>query len=189
MNDVKFKVGDLVYCPNLTAGIVTLRHTLAYQESRKKLDSIPFYVFEFSYLPFGCANGGFLYYVNENGCHDTHQKPIIFHATQENYELLSQLYPNVTFEPPTNQKEPREIIKALLDDGNSGVLCWVSNYYHEPSYNNSKAQIVTVVNDDDFYCSGCSFVKYATPIIPIKTFNQKIIDFVNGEVVLESENE
>lgn len=170
----KFNVGEAVYYPRATNKVLRLKDT------NKSLTTRDLQV------ELGNIGGGIPATFYKNGVHLNHGKAQeIFHATQENYELLSQLYPNVTFEPPTNQKEPREIIKALLDDGNSGVLCWVSNYYHEPSYNNSKAQIVTVVNDDDFYCSGCSFVKYATPIIPIKTFNQKIIDFVNDEVVLE----
>lgn len=104
-NQAKFKAGDLVYCPNLTSDILTLKHTIAYQESKKKLDSIPFFVFELSYSPFGWSGSHkFLSAVNEYGCRDSHQSPVIFHANQQNYELLSQLYPNITFEQPPKKK-------------------------------------------------------------------------------------
>lgn len=86
MQEVKFKVGDLVYCPSETAKICQLKDG--------KYSGMPLIIEISTQIPSeihltadGRLNvGKDVYY--------------IVHATQENYELLSQLYPNVKFESP-----------------------------------------------------------------------------------------
>ncbi|STY93390.1 hypothetical protein [Moraxella bovis] len=105
----------------------------------------------------------------------------IFHATQENYELLSKLYPNVTFEPPPKRKEPREIIKAMLKAGYDGVPCKTDcKQYRFVCVNVSDDPYFPFVYDsldnDDAFSSAIPYC-YQT--------GKTIIDFVDGEVVLE----
>lgn len=114
--------------------------------------------------------------------------PVIVHATQENYELLSKLYLNVTFEPPPKRKEPREIIEAMLKAGHKYVLCWVSEKEKYPTLFSPYCMINKILDNGVVVgVVGNNRWKYATPFDP-KT-GKTIIDFVDGEVVLESENE
>lgn len=49
------------------------------------------------------------------------------HATQENYELLSKLYPHIKFEAPPKPLSGDELVKAMLTKGIKNVLClWVN---------------------------------------------------------------
>lgn len=93
------------------------------------------------------------------------------HATQENYERLSATFPNIEFEPPPKRKEPREVIEAMLDNNYPFVLSSKENYAlflcNETNINE--------FNLDDYF-------------IVSKETGQFIIDFADGEVVLESEN-
>lgn len=114
---------------------------------------------------------------------EQHHNPAIFPATQEWYERLSHAYPNL--EKPPIKKSSKEIIKALLDDGNVSVLCWVSDTSTEPT-SSSCIELVTGIGEYYEGFDGC-FWLYATPITPIKTFNQTIIDYTDGKVVLEGD--
>lgn len=141
----KFKIGDMVYCQAINNKISKI--TKANEDNYVFLNKAGWF-----------KNTG----LNGNGM------PIILHATQENYELLSKLYPNVAFEPPPNRKEPKEIIKAMLESG------W---------------EYVVVENDE------CHFLVFDIDLDDdrdLKPFDPKtgkvIIDFVGGKVVLESGN-
>lgn len=110
--------------------------------------------------------------------------PSIFPATQEWYERLSHVYPNL--EKPPIKKSSKEIIQTLLDDGNAGVLCWVSDNSIEP---NSNDFIEVILGIDDYYKDYSeNRWLYATPITPIKSLNQIVTDYVDGKLVLESES-
>lgn len=160
MSEVKFKVGDLVYCPEVSHKILKI-DTIEY-------DCIYFEVGEFGLKIF--TNDDFLIWENW-----------IFHATQENYELLSKIYPNVTFEPPPKRKEPKEIIKAMFDDGWKHIPC-------KSQHNNGLyAEVIIEYMANNGKWDGYWGVEYTIPFDP-KT-GKTIIDFVDGEVVLESENE
>lgn len=39
-------------------------------------------------------------------------------ATQENYEMLCKLFSDTPWERPPEQPTPKEVIQAMLDDGN-----------------------------------------------------------------------
>lgn len=44
--------------------------------------------------------------------------PSMVYATKENYDLLCKLFPNQAWERPPEQPTPKEVIQAMLDDGN-----------------------------------------------------------------------
>lgn len=163
MSKVKFKVGDLVYCPSISSEILNI-----------KVLPIDVMVFDITHS-ISRNDCGFVSYLNnaaivrlDNGCcTKTHFQKIV-HATTENHRLLSKLYPNVAFEPPPKRKEPREIIEAMLDNNYPFVLSSKENYAlflcNETNINE--------FNLDDYF-------------IVSKETGQFIIDFVDGEVVLE----
>lgn len=157
----KFNVGEAVYYPRATNKVLRLKDT------NKSLTTRDLQV------ELGNISGGIPATFYKNGVHLNHGKAQeIFHATQENYELLSKLYPNVSFEPPPKRKEPREIIKAMLKSGWECVPCIFTN-------ENGTKQIVIARRFDE--------TNKAIPFDP-KT-GKTIIDFVDGEVVLEGGNE
>lgn len=106
------------------------------------------------------------YSITTNGKYTTDEiNPSIFPATQEWYEKLVQVYPNL--EPPPKRKNPKEVIQAMLDDG----------WYAVPVF----------YLEGNNRCIGLQKNTYATmsatPFDP-KT-GKTIIDFVGGEVILE----
>lgn len=170
MKEVKFKAGDLVYCPSETAKICQLKAG-KYSGMSLIIEISTQISSEIHLTADGRLNiGKDVYY--------------IVHATQENYELLSKLYPNVEFEPPPKRKEPKEIIRAMLKAGYDGVPCKTEcgrdRYICTGIVENEFFSFQYDSDEDSAYSSGI-------PYYP-KT-GQKIIDFVDGEVVLESEDD
>ena len=49
------------------------------------------------------------------------------HATQENYEMLCNLYPHIEFEQPTKPLSGDALVKAMLAKGIKNVLCLWGN--------------------------------------------------------------
>lgn len=168
MNDVKFKVGDLVYVPSETTEVCWIE----FVGTDKLILNIKT----------SCK-----VYIDGTNAVDM---PVILPATQQNYELLSKLYPNVSFEPPPKRKEPKEIIKAMLDFGYHGVLCQIA-----------------MVDEDDDSIVRCYRYDYALEVLDdkiifshytmyndelkfVSPFHQKsgmeIVDFVNGSLIMEN---
>lgn len=158
-NQNTFKVGDLVYVPSETTEVCWIE----FVGTDKLILNIKT----------SCK-----VYIDGTNAVDM---PVILPATQENYELLSKLYPNVSFEPPPKRKEPKEIIKAMLDSGYHGVPCKtecgrdkyictgiVEGEFYPFQYDN---------DEDNAYGSGI-------PYHP-KT-GLKIVDFIDGKCVLEN---
>lgn len=86
MTDATFKVGDLVYCPIFSNQIGKI-------ERRSKPQNNPY--------PLKATVQGQSIYVTDYGkLVPQSPVPVIYHATQKNYELLSKMYPDVEFEPP-----------------------------------------------------------------------------------------
>lgn len=168
MSNIEFKVDDLVYYPAMSNKLLKVT---------PRLDS---------YFPLFIVYEAGRDSFTRNGClYKDGIAPSIFHATQENYELLCKLYPNVEFEPPPKRKEPKEIIKAMLESGWVGVACYVNDIDKRPSKYNKK-DLIVLVKDDSFehiYSGNYCNWKYANPFDP-KT-GKTIIDFVDDEVVLE----
>lgn len=66
-------------------------------------------------------------------------------------------------------------------------MCWVSDTSTEPTPNNFVALIAKIC---EYYTDSDENVwLYATPITPIKSLNQTVIDYVNGEVITEFKND
>lgn len=163
MSDFNIKAGDFVYCPMATNEVLRVTPS-----SRVKYETTDGYISQID--------------VPEDGKWiDAHHNPAIFPATEEWYERLSHVYPNL--EKPPIKKSSKEIIQALLDDGNEGVLCWVSDNSIEPTSDNFAGVIVKA---GEFYVDYDKNIwAHAIPITPIKSLNQTIIDYVDGKVVLE----
>lgn len=157
MSEVEFKVGDLVYYPNISnkIGKIVGTSVIANDPCCLKVDIDETAIFV-------TKDGKFV--VNA-------PIPVIYHATQKNYEWLSATFPNVTFEPPQKRKEPKEVIKAMLESG------WKS--------------VPVLYTERGSECIGYAKKTYLTmTAIPFDPKTGKtIIDFIDGEVVLESENE
>lgn len=170
MSEFTLKQSDLVYYPLRSNNIFKLSNS-RYEDAEYPLE---IYVKEFSQT------------VTIDGkTNSTQNVPVIFPATQEWYEKLSHVYLNL--EKPPIKKSSKEIIQALLDDGNTGVLCWVSDNYPEPKSDNFLALIT---GTDEYYKDSDENIWiYATPITPIKSLNQIITDYVEEEIVLESKND
>lgn len=185
MSKVKFKIGDLVYCPSISSEILTIKvlptdvmvFDITHSISRNDCGFV-------SYL-----NNGAIVRLDNGCCMKTHCQKIV-HATQENYELLSKLYPNVAFEPPSKRKESKDIIKAMLESGYHGVLCQIAmvdedddNIVHCYRYD-----YALEVLDDKIIFSNCTM--YNDELNLVDPFHQKsgmeIVDFVNGKIVLQN---
>ena len=54
-------------------------------------------------------------------------QPDLFHATQENYELLCKLMPWVNFEQPPKELKGSELARAMLEKGWNLVPCVISD--------------------------------------------------------------
>lgn len=173
MSDFNFKEGDLVYYPTVTNAIVKLKRSLHLEN----------YSLLGEWYSCDGAKKCALCFLSDGRLSFTHQNSSIFPATQEWYDKLIHVYPNL--EKPPGKKTPKEIIQAMLDSGWVGVACYVNDVDKRPCKNNKKDFIV-LVRDDSFehiYSGNYCNWKYANPFDP-KT-GEVIIDFVNGEVVLE----
>lgn len=176
-NQVEFKVGDLVYCPSISLNVLEVLPVDDWQMKKKTPIRLP------------TINDNIVLFLTELGVDIYSKMPVIVHANQENYELLSKLHPNVEFEPPPS-KEPKEIIEAMLDYGYHGVLCQI-----------------TMVDEDDDNIVRCYRYDYALEVLDdkiifshhtmyndelkfVSPFYQKtgmeIVDFTNGKIVLQN---
>lgn len=170
MSEFTLKQNDLVYYPLRSNKIFKLNNSRYVDEGYP----LEIYVKDFSQT------------VSANGKTNSMQNvPVVFPATQEWYERLSYVYPNL--KKPPIKKSSKEIIQALLNDGNDDVLCWVSNTKGE---SNNSEYIVVITHFDDYFrdVEGDTWI-YATPIYPIKSLKQIITDYVNGKVITENKDE
>lgn len=149
MSNFNFKVGDKVYYLRGSNKILTIKETSYGQypfiiETKIGYSTFTFHGKEFT----GDSN------------------PSIFPATQEWYEKLVQIYPNL--EPPAKRKNQVEIIKAMLESGWYRVPVFVDGHFF-------------------FVSSTFEYTKKDWQLFypfDLKT-GKAIIDFVDGEVVLE----
>lgn len=163
----EFRVDDRVYYPTAsTEVLIAVENDNANYPIAVRLDEGSEYTF------------------TENGlAYKQNKTPLLFHATEENYELLSKLYPDVKFEPPPKRKTPRETIQAMLDDGWKQIPCFTSDFTEIPVDLFSTDLLVKLdLGISPYICTG-SHWRYAQPFDP-KT-GKTIIDYVDGEVVLE----
>lgn len=87
----------------------------------------------------------------------------------------------ITQLPPPKRKEPKEVIKAMLDSGWACVPCYVGDR-EKILMSRHKKELITSI-ENDWFNSWAGIHRFALPFDP-KT-GKTIIDYVNGEVVLE----
>lgn len=164
----EFKAGDLVYYPKESAKIHTIRS--------RNSESYQLVIEGDSFVHSFTLHGH--YYADS-------QLPSIFHATHENHELLCKLY-GVEFEAPPKSKSPKEIIRLMKKAGHKFILCNAKDH-------NSDQWETVVAFGISSYCSPTSSSDYMHDsfgssyfeFYPINSKGQKIIDFVDGEIVTE----
>lgn len=168
MSDFNFtlKEGDFVYIPS------------AYSTPQKVKSIKGTNLFKVDYFTF--FDSGYLFQSMTNPA-----GKIIFPATQEWYEKLVVIYPNL--EKPPKRKEPKEIIEAMFDSGKWHLINYrICTNAQQALNQKAKNKVITAHN---FYTMGCDgyFTRYAYCNIEVICPNtgKTIIDFVNGEVVLE----
>lgn len=158
MNKQTFKAGDKVYYPLMSDKILTL---LKHDEDTVSVD-------------LGVGN-----FFNPNGKKFKHHlAQSIFHATQLNYELLTNLYPHMQFEEP--KPTPAAIVKKMLNDGYTYVICNILL---------PKGVVKDIVRD---YDDNLFFGEYGNydydQVIPLGSYTGKVIvDYIDGKPVLEDE--
>lgn len=167
MTEFNFKEGDKVYYPMATNEVLTITSDWRVYYLGTDADT------EGTTSATLTPSGGMFRF---------HHNPAFFPATQEWYDKLVHVYPDL--EKPPKRKGSKEIIQAMLDDGNEGVLCWVSDNSTKPC----SANVVTIITrvHERYVDFERNTWLYATPIYPLKSLKQTIIDFVDGEVVLEN---
>ena len=158
MNNQLFKVGDKVYYPLMSDKILTL---LKHGEDTVSVD---------------LGAGNFFELNGKKFQH--HLAQSIFHATQLNYELLTNLYPHIQFEEP--KPTPAAIVKKMLNDGYTYVICDILL---------PKGVVKDIVRD---YDDNLFFGEYGNydydQVIPLGSYTGKVIvDYIDGKPVLEDE--
>ena len=158
MNNQLFKEGDRVYYPLMSDKILTL---LKHGEDTVSVD-------------LGLGN-----FFEPNGKKFQHHlAQSIFHATQLNYELLTNLYPHIQFEEPIPTSVT--IIKKMLDDGYAYVICSIL------LPKGVVKDIIRGYNDKVFFGEYDNY--YYDEAIPLDNYTGKVIvDYIDGKPVLEDE--
>lgn len=164
MTNFNFKVGDKVYFPTGTNEVLEVSSDLI-----------------ISYLATDCVNHN-VSIKKDNKFYNFHHNPSFFPATQEWYEKLVHVYPDL--EKPPVKKDSKEIIQKMLDDGWLGVSCYTSDYDKNPHRHN-KIDVILEIREGTDYIFKTDTVswKYARPF-ELKS-GKDIIDYVDGKMILE----
>lgn len=94
------------------------------------------------------------------------------HATQENYEMLCNLYPHIKFEQPPKMLTGSDLTRAMVDKGWKYVLCYISDSSdtHALERQTRTIAVITGTHEDHpsffVYGSGKSFISHAVPFDP-----------------------
>lgn len=116
-----FKVGDKVYCPLADGQIKTL-HLNEYSIS------YPLTIVE------GSSDEVDIF--DERGRLFVKGMQVLYHATQENYEMLSKRYSHIKFEAPPKPLTGSDLARAMLDKGWKFIPCFTSRYSEEDALDN-----------------------------------------------------
>lgn len=158
MNNQTFKAGDKVYYPLMSDKILTL---LKHGEDTVNVD---------------LGVGNFFELNGKKFQH--HLAQSIFHATQLNYELLTNLYPHIQFEEP--KPTPAAIVKKMLNDGYAYVICDIV-------LPNGVVKDIIRGYDDNLLFGEYGNYDY-DQVIPLDIYTGKVIvDYIDGKPVLEDE--
>lgn len=168
MTDFNFKEGDRVYYPAATNEVLQVDSNL--------------------YVSYICAGdeGTSAKIYNGGKFYSFHRNPAFFPATQEWYDKLVHVYPDLEKPAPPSVEKAKQIIQKMRDDGWRYVPCCVSNSKELPTRYDNKEYIDCIIKrDPDGYNFGGLYGNwvYATPFDP-RTGNP-IADYVDGEVVFD----
>lgn len=171
----KFKVGDKVYCLRLGNKIFTVHQ----KKDCHDMDN----------LWVGIVGGRSVNFDNSGISHDLLRKgqQVVTHATTENYEMLSKLYPNTEFEAPPKRKTPQELIQAMLESGKWHLVNYRIYGNAQQALNDTPKNKVITKSQYDVIDFKDYFNKYAycnVEVIDPKT-GKVIIDYIDGEIVTE----
>lgn len=160
-----FKAGDKIYHPLVSRDIRVLTKPAGKSEKLlvAKEDKDNIFIFE------------------ESGCEyrELHRYSSIFHATEENCELLSKLY-GEEFEKPKSNPTPDTIVKKMLNDGYAYVICSILLPDGVVKDIISGYEGIAFLGEYDNY--------YYDEVIPLDAYTGKIIvDYIDGKPVLEDE--
>lgn len=166
MSEIKFKDGDLVYCPHLTTNILKVvasensPNLVAIESSNKLIDiTIDGKIWS--------AQG----VVND-----------VFPATQEWYKKLSATYPNVKFKQSMVCDDPKGVIKAMFDSGIKYIICKVENDVRNENPEKNTTDVIHGFNVLGNFMGFNGIWEKAEQITQDGKF---IIGFADGEVILE----
>lgn len=155
-----FKAGDKVYYPLVSNKILTL---LKDYEDTVNVD-----LGAGNYTVFNQNGKKFKHYLTQS----------IFHATQLNYELLTNLYPHIQFEEP--KPTPAAIVKKMLNNGYTYVICNIL-------LSNNVVKDIVRGYDDNLLFGEYGNYDY-DQVIPLDSYTGKVIvDYIDGKPVLEDE--
>ena len=125
MTEFNLKHGDLVYYPVASNSPIRVDEYDTYTIGRAYPINMPQH------------EKGEHSFTRDGKTYTCDKNPTIFPATQEWYEKLVHVYPNLEAPPPA-KKSSTEIIKAMLDDGYHRIPCYVSVINEEPNDDNVK---------------------------------------------------
>lgn len=172
MNNVKFNIGDKVYCPTIGNGIYKVKDLGINHD-----DVLVISVGDKQHIPF-----------NDNGVSTITKMIVVFHATEENHALLERLY-GIEFEKPIVPKKPRDIMFKMFKYGYKLINYRIQNKTGtKPKYKIASSNKFQLVFEIDSYFERYSFCNIE--IIDPKT-GKVIVDFNSetGEVILEKEDD
>lgn len=117
----KFKAGDKVYCPHISTQVFQLHN-------RSGSLSYPLGI---TYYDDGTER--FISFTLDGFESKYYKTPQLFHATPEMKAKLEDLY-GIKLEKPPTKPTSREIIQAMLAQGDKYVLCRVTDYDSDDWY-------------------------------------------------------
>lgn len=154
MTNITFKAGDKVYFPRQDNKIYTL-------DCRESVD-YPLFIDELTTS------------VTIDGKYSTgDQNSSIFHATDENYQLLSQLY-KTEFEKPKKVLKGSDLTRHFLSEG-KWVVCYISDEDDQAAMEYLLSSLITQIDDDgNFVESDGTLWSYAVPIQIIESIHKPL---------------
>ena len=90
----------------------------------------------------------------------------ICHATQENYELLSKLYPHIEFELPPKEITRSDLTKEMFKRGTFALVCKCSDISEINAIAMSPLRLIVGYSDGYFEENNGTYWKFAVPYDP-----------------------